>query len=53
MRSSLDDERTATGPGLTISMVEDSAVVAQTGFAARPSRAVVVEALEPSVLRIG
>ena len=45
-------EPNATGPGLTISMVEDPTVVAQTGFAARSSRAVVVEALEPSVLRV-
>ena len=45
-------ERNATGPGLTISMVEDRTVVAQTGFAARTSRAVAVEALEPSDLRI-
>ena len=45
-------ERNATGPGLTISMVEEPTVVAQTGFAAQPSRAVVVEALEPSVLRV-
>jgi CRP-like cAMP-binding protein len=33
-------------------MVEDPTVVTQTSFAARPSRAVVVEALEPSVLRV-
>jgi CRP-like cAMP-binding protein len=45
-------ERNATGPGLTISMVEDRTVVAQTGFAARTSPAVVVEALKPSDLRI-
>jgi CRP/FNR family transcriptional regulator, cyclic AMP receptor protein len=45
-------EPNATGPGLTISMVEDPTVVAQTGFASRPSPAVVVEALEPSVLRV-
>jgi CRP/FNR family cyclic AMP-dependent transcriptional regulator len=45
-------ERNATGPGLTISMVEAPTVVAQSGFAAQPSRAVVVEALEPSVLRV-
>jgi CRP-like cAMP-binding protein len=44
-------EPNVRGPGLTISMVEDRTVVAQTGFAARSSRAVVVEALEPSVLR--
>jgi CRP/FNR family transcriptional regulator, cyclic AMP receptor protein len=45
-------ERNATGPGLTISLVEAPTVVAQSGFAAQPSRAVVVEALEPSVLRV-
>jgi CRP/FNR family transcriptional regulator, cyclic AMP receptor protein len=45
-------ERNATGPGLTISMVEAPTVVAQSGFAAQPSRAVVVEALELSVLRV-
>lgn len=45
-------EPNATGPGLTISMVEDPTVVTQTGFDARSSRAVVVEALEPSVLRV-
>ena len=45
-------EPNATGPGLTISMVENPTVVARTGFAARPSRAVVLEALEPSVVRV-
>ena len=45
-------EPNVRGPGLTISMVEDRTVVAQTGFAARSSRAVVVEALEPSVLQV-
>jgi CRP-like cAMP-binding protein len=45
-------EPNAAGPGLTISMVEDPTVVAQTGLAARPSRTVVVEALQPSVLRV-
>ena len=45
-------ERNATGPGLTISLVEAPTVVAQSGFAAQPSRAVVVEALELSVLRV-
>lgn len=44
-------EPSGAGPGLTISMVEHPTVITQTGFAARPSRAVVVEALEPSVLR--
>ena len=43
-------EPNATGPGLTLSMVENPTVVAQTGFAANSSRVVVVEALEPSVL---
>jgi CRP/FNR family cyclic AMP-dependent transcriptional regulator len=42
----------AAGPGLTISVVDDATVVTLTGFATRPSRAVVVEALEPSVLRV-
>jgi CRP/FNR family cyclic AMP-dependent transcriptional regulator len=45
-------EPSAAGPGLTISMVEDPTVVTQTGFVVRPSRAEVVEALEPSVLRV-
>jgi len=45
-------EPNATGPGLTISVVENPTVVARTGFAARPSRAVVLEALEPSVVRV-
>jgi CRP/FNR family transcriptional regulator, cyclic AMP receptor protein len=33
-------------------MIEAPTLVAQTGFAARPSRAVVVEASKPSVLRV-
>jgi CRP/FNR family transcriptional regulator, cyclic AMP receptor protein len=45
-------EPSAASPGLTISMVEHPTVLTQTGFAARPSRAVVVEALEPSVSRV-
>jgi CRP/FNR family transcriptional regulator len=45
-------EPNAAGPGLTIFMIENPSVVVQTGFAARPSRAVVVEALEPSGLRV-
>jgi CRP/FNR family transcriptional regulator, cyclic AMP receptor protein len=45
-------EPSAARPGLTISMIEVPTVVTQTGFAARPSRTVVVEALEPSVLRV-
>ncbi len=45
-------EPSAAGPGLTISMIEAPTVVTQTGFATRPSITVVVEALEPSVLRV-
>jgi CRP/FNR family cyclic AMP-dependent transcriptional regulator len=45
-------EPNTAGPGLTISMVEAPTVVAQTGFAAWAPRALVVEALEPSVLRV-
>jgi CRP/FNR family cyclic AMP-dependent transcriptional regulator len=40
------------GQDLTISMVEEGTVLGQTGFAPRRSRALSVEALEPSVLRI-
>jgi CRP/FNR family transcriptional regulator, cyclic AMP receptor protein len=45
-------EPNAGGPGLTISLVEEPTVVTQTGFAAWPPRALVVEALKPSVLRV-
>jgi CRP/FNR family transcriptional regulator, cyclic AMP receptor protein len=45
-------EPNTVGPGLTLSLVENPTVVAQTGFAAWPTRAVLVEALEPSVLRV-
>ena len=45
-------EPNTAGPGLTLSLVENPTVVAQTGFAAWPTRAVLVEALEPSVLRL-
>ena len=45
-------EPNTAGPGLTISLVEAPTVVVQTGFAAWPPRALVVEALEPSVLRL-
>ncbi len=45
-------EPSPAGPGLTISMVEDPTVVAHTGFTTWPPRALVVEALEPSVLRV-
>jgi CRP/FNR family transcriptional regulator len=45
-------EPNPAGPGLTISMVEDPTVVAHTGFTTWPPRALVVEALEPAVLRV-
>jgi CRP/FNR family transcriptional regulator, cyclic AMP receptor protein len=45
-------EPNAAGPGLTISMVEDRTVVAQTGFAPRRSQPLRVEALDPSVVRV-
>ena len=45
-------EPNAAGPGLTISMVEDRTVVVQTGSAPQRSRALRVEALESSVLRV-
>jgi CRP/FNR family transcriptional regulator, cyclic AMP receptor protein len=45
-------EPKTTGPGLTISMVEDPTLVTRTGFSARPSRKVVVEAFEPCVVQV-
>jgi CRP/FNR family transcriptional regulator, cyclic AMP receptor protein len=45
-------EPNTAGPGLTLSLVENPSVVAQTGFAAWPPRVILVEALEPSVLRV-
>jgi CRP/FNR family cyclic AMP-dependent transcriptional regulator len=45
-------EPNVNGPGLTISMVEAPTIVTQTGFAAWPPRTMVVEALEPSDLRV-
>ena len=45
-------EPTTEGQDLTISMVEDGTVVGQTGFAARHSRALRVEALQPSTLLV-
>ncbi len=42
----------AAGPDLTISMVENGTVVGQSGFAARLSRALRVEALQPSALLV-
>ncbi len=45
-------EPSTAGPDLTISMVEEGTVVGQTGFAARLSRALRVEALQPSTLLV-
>jgi CRP/FNR family transcriptional regulator, cyclic AMP receptor protein len=45
-------EPNAAGPGLTISMVEDRTVVAQTGSAPQRSQPLRVEALDPSVVRV-
>jgi CRP/FNR family transcriptional regulator, cyclic AMP receptor protein len=45
-------EPSTAGPGLTISMVEKGTVVGQSGFATRFSRALRVEALQPSTLLI-
>ena len=45
-------EPSARGQELTISVVEEGTVVGQTGFALRRSRAMRIEALEPSVLRV-
>jgi CRP/FNR family cyclic AMP-dependent transcriptional regulator len=45
-------EPSAGGQDLTISMIEAGTVVGQPGFAARLSRALRVEALQPSTLRV-
>jgi CRP/FNR family cyclic AMP-dependent transcriptional regulator len=45
-------EASAAGPDLTISMVEAGTVVGQTGFAPRLSRALRIEALQPSILLV-
>jgi CRP/FNR family transcriptional regulator, cyclic AMP receptor protein len=45
-------EPSAAGPDLTFSMVEEGTVVGQTGFAPRLSRALRVEALQPSTLLV-
>jgi CRP/FNR family transcriptional regulator, cyclic AMP receptor protein len=42
----------ASGPDLTFSMIEDGTVVGQSGFAVRLSRALRVEALQPSTLLV-
>jgi CRP/FNR family cyclic AMP-dependent transcriptional regulator len=45
-------EPSAAGPDLTFSMVEEGSVVGQTGFALRISRALRVEALQPSTMLV-
>ena len=45
-------EPSAGGQDLTTSMVEEGTVLGQTGFAPRRSRALRVEALDPSVVRV-
>jgi len=45
-------EPSAAGPDLTITMIENGTVVGQSGFAARFSRALRVEALQPSTLLV-
>jgi CRP/FNR family transcriptional regulator len=45
-------EPSAAGPDLTISLVEDGTVVGQSGFAVRASRALRVEALQPSTMLV-
>ena len=45
-------EPSAAGPDLTISMVEAGTVVGQSGFVPRLSRALRIEALQPSILLV-
>jgi CRP/FNR family cyclic AMP-dependent transcriptional regulator len=45
-------EPSTAGPDLTITMVENGTVVGQSGFAVRLSRALRVEALQPSTLLV-
>jgi CRP/FNR family transcriptional regulator, cyclic AMP receptor protein len=45
-------EPSAAGPDLTITMVEDGTIVGQSGFAVRLSRALRVEALQPSTMLV-
>jgi CRP/FNR family transcriptional regulator len=45
-------EPSAAGPDLTISMVEDGTVVGQSGFAVPLSRALRLEALQPSTMLV-
>ncbi len=45
-------EQSVAGPDLTISLVEDGTVVGLTGFAVRLSRALRVEALQPSTMLV-
>ncbi len=45
-------EPSAAGPDLSITMVEDGTIVGQSGFAVRLSRALRVEALQPSTMLV-
>jgi CRP/FNR family transcriptional regulator, cyclic AMP receptor protein len=45
-------EPSAAGPDLTITMVEDGTIVGQSGFAVRLSRALRIEALQPSTMLV-
>jgi CRP/FNR family cyclic AMP-dependent transcriptional regulator len=45
-------EPSAAGPNLTITVVEDGTIVGQSGFAVRLSRALRVEALQPSTMLV-
>jgi CRP-like cAMP-binding protein len=47
-RVRIHEPSTGGGPDLTISMIEERTVVAQSGFASRLSRALRVESLQPS-----
>jgi CRP-like cAMP-binding protein len=51
-RVRVHEPSTSGGPDLTISMIEERTVVAQSGFASRLSRALRVEALQPSTMLI-
>ncbi len=51
-RVRVHEPSTGGGPDLTISMIEERTVVAQSGFASRLSRGLRVEALQPSILLI-
>ena len=51
-RVRVHEPNTTGGLDLTFSMIEEGTVVAQSGFALRPSRALHVEALQPSTLLV-